>query len=280
MQLVLVLLTTKKKMNVFAKGVESAVLPLGWTKCARWSFISLLLINILSFSLFFQQNQNKIIAHVVQNDTAIATNAILKEKQNKIITHVQDDTAIATNAILKQKQNKIITHVVPDDTAIATNAILKQKQNQIIAHVVQNDTAITTYTILRNNSSLPSIQYLFIMRSDNKNLGARDAIRTSWYGDVAGTSHSWGTSINAKLLFIIEDSQNTTEYAEQDLQFNDTLWIPNSGPRSIESVHFLEVVPTSHYYIIALDTTFISFDNIIHYVEKLGRNYMNYSHST
>ena len=233
MQLVLVLLTTKKKMNVFAKGVESAVLPLGWTKCARWSFISLLLINILSFSLFFQQNQNKIIAHVVQNDTAIATNAILKEKQNKII-----------------------------------------------AHVVQNDTTITTYTILRNNSSLTSIQYLFIVRSDNKNLGARNAIRKSWYGDVAGTRHSWGTSINAKLLFIIEDSQNTTEYAEQDLQFNDTLWIPNSGPRSIESVHFLEVVPTSHYYIIALDTTFINFDNIIHYVEKLGRNYMNYSHST
>ena len=257
MQLVLVLLTTKKKMNVFAKGVESAVLPLGWTKCARWSFISLLLINILSFSLFFQQNQNNIIAHVVQNDTAIATNTILKEKQNKIITHV-----------------------VQDDTAIAINAILKQKQNKIIAHVVQNDTTITTYTILRNNSSLTSIQYLFIVRSDNKNLGARNAIRTSWYGDVAGTSHSWGTSINAKLLFIIEDSQNTTEYAEQDLQFNDTLWIPNSGPRSIESVHFLEVVPTSHYYIIALDTTFINFDNIIHYVEKLGRNYMNYSHST
>ena len=244
-------------MNVFAKGVESSVLPLGWTKCARWSFISLLLINILAFSLFFQQNQNKIMAHVVQNDTAIATNAILKEKQNKIIAHV-----------------------VQDDTAIAINAILKQKQNKIIAHVVKNDTTITTYTVLRNNSSITSIQYLFIVRSDNKNLGARNAIRKSWYGDVAGTRHSWGTSINAKLLFIIEDSQNTTEYADQDLQFNDTLWIPNSGPRSIESVHFLEVVPTSHYYIIALDTTFINFDNIIHYVEKLGRNYMNYSHST
>ena len=192
-------------MKVFAKGVESAVSLLGWTKCVRWSFISLLLINILAFSLFFHQNQNKIIARVVQDDTAIATN-----------------------------------------------------------------------TILRNNSSLTSIKYLFIVRSDNKNLKARSAIRTSWYKDDTDTHHSWGTSIDAKLLFIIEDSQNTTEYAEQDLQFNDTLWIPNSGPRSIESVQFLEVVPTSHYYIIALDTTFINFDNIIHYVEKMGRNYMNY----
>ena len=159
---------------------------------------------------------------------------------------------------------------------LSLSSFLKYNSNKLITHVVQDDTAIATYTILRNNSSLTSIKYLFIVRSDNKNLKARSAIRTSWYKDDTDTHHSWGTSIDAKLLFIIEDSQNTMEYAEQDLQFNDTLWIPNSGPRSIESVHFLEVVPTSHYYIIALDTTFINFDNIIHYVEKLGRNYMNY----
>ena len=216
-------------MEIRTIKIQSAGIPIRQRPCTRWTFVALIAFNVLSLSSF-----------------------------------------------LKYNSNKLITHVVQDDTAVATYTILKQKQNKIIGHVVQDDTAIATSSILPNNSFLVSTKYLFIVRTDNKNWKARSAIRTSWYKDDTDAHHSWGTSIDAKLLFIIEDSQNTMEYAEQDLQFNDTLWIPNSGPRSIESVHFLEVVPTSHYYIIALDTTFINFDNIINYVEKLGRNYMNY----
>ena len=174
-------------------------LPLRWIKCARWTFFTFVLINILSFSLFFKHNSSKLI---------------------------------------------ISTYVVQDDTATA------------------------------NNSLLTSIKCLFIVRSDNKNLELRNAIRKSWYNDgtVKDINYSLEKTIDAKLIFIIENLRNAANnYGSQDLQFNDTFWIPNSGPGSIKSVKFLEVVPTAHYYIIGLDTTFINFNNVKHFLQRQGK---------
>ena len=182
-------------MDAFAMGVES----LGGMKFTRRVFIFLLLINILSFSLF-----------------------------------------------------------------------LKQKTNKTITYVVQNNTDSATYK-LRNNSLLTKTKYLIIVRSDHKNLELRNVIRKAWYSNYTDAHHSWTTSNDAKLLFVIEDSQNTMEYSIQDLQFNDTLWIPNSGPKSIESVRFLKVVPTALYYTISLDTTFVNFDNVIRFLQEQGK---------
>ena len=182
--------------------IQSSVLPPRWTKCARWTFLTLLLINILSFSLFLSSHSSKLIVHVVQHNTAIAT-----------------------------------------DT-------------------------------LRNGSFLTMTKCLFIVRSDNKNLELRNIIRKSWYnGSIAKDIHnSSDKTIDAKLQFIIEDlSNNTKKYGKQDLQFNDTLWIQNSEPKSIESVRFLEVMPTAHYYIISLDTTFVNFDNVVHFLQGQGK---------
>ena len=191
-----------KEMGIRTIKIQSAGIPLRQRPCTRWTFVALITFNFLSLSLFLKYNSHKLIAHVVQDDTAIAT-----------------------------------------------------------------------YTIFRNSSFLASIEYLFIVRSDNKNLKLRNTIRKSWCNNdtVEDIHHRWGSSIDAKLLFIIENSPNTMKYAVEDLQFNDTLWIPNSRPRSIESVRFLEVLPTAHYYIIGLDTTFINFDNVVHFLEEQGK---------
>ena len=194
-------------MEIRTIKIQSAGLPIRQKPCTRWIFVALITFNVLSLSLFSKYNSNKLIAHVVQDDTAIGTS-----------------------------------------------------------------------TILRNNSLLIATKYLFIVRSDNKNLNLRNTIRKSWYNNdtVKDINHTWGSSIDAKLLFIIENSPKTMKYAVQDLQFNDTLWIPNSKPGSIESVRFLKAVPATHYYIIALDTTFVNFDNVVHFLEEQGKiTYLN-----
>ena len=184
-------------MNVF--GVELATLLLGRIKYTRQFLFSLLLINILSISLFFNHNYSNLVAHVVQHDTAIATDTL-------------------------------------------------------------------------RNYSLSTAKYLFIVRSEHNNLELRNAIRKLWYKDGTDTHTSFRSSIDAKLQFVIEDLPHTTnKHRMQDLQFNDTLWIQSSGPRSIESVRFLEVVPTAHYYIISLDTTFVNFENVAHFLQGQGK---------
>ena len=153
---------------------------------------------------------------------------------------------------------------------ISLSLFSKYNSSKLITHVVPEDIAVATYGI-RNDSSLTQTKYMFIVRSDHKNLELRNVIRKAWYSNYTDAHHSWRTSNDAKLLFVIEDSQNSLEYSIQDLQFNDTLWIPNSGPRSIESVKFLEILPTSLYYTISLDTTFVNFDNVIHFLQEQGK---------
>ena len=154
---------------------------------------------------------------------------------------------------------------------LSFSLFLKNNSSKLIAHfVVQDDTTVVTYKI-PNDSFLSATNYLFIVRSQKNKLEFRNVLRKSWY--------SWRTSINAKLLFIIESSSNTGKYAIQDLQFNDIIWTRKSGQRSIESVRFLEVVPTAHYYIISLDTTFINFDNVVHFLQRQGKGILFSFHS-
>ena len=130
--------------------------------------------------------------------------------------------------------------------------------------------------------------YLFVVRSNCKNVQLRHWIRnylnieymskinTTLKDKEKLTNKSSGVTL-LQLVFVLEDVTECLKenVAREISESRDINWINNSGSKSTISVQFLKSLSQYtdvQFYIISQDTTFVNFHNVVHLLNKQGKD--------
>ena len=131
-------------------------------------------------------------------------------------------------------------------------------------------------------------RYLFVVRSNCKNVQLRHWIRGYWnitymskinttLKDKENLTNKSSTVTLLQLVFVLEEvTECLTENVAREINESpDINWINNSGSKSTISVQFfksLSEYANVQFYIISRDTTFVNFLNVVHLLDKQGKD--------